>query len=188
MAPTKRSASSKQTGGKRQKTSANSKKKALVVRVDKAFKDAAKAEVFIDSTGTIWDANLTLSNVSGNNNKFYLIQLLKNGKKYFVHTRWGRVGEAGQHKTAEHSTLDDGKEDFEKKFKDKSGLAWSDRSSKPKDNKYTFIEKSYDGDDDDDDDSKSAGDEVESELELPVLRLMELIFKYNLLPTLGLKC
>lgn len=52
---------------------------------------------------------------------------------------------------------------------------------KPKDKKYTYIEKSYEDDDDEsnDNDSKdNSGPKVKSELDLPTQRLMELIFKY----------
>ena len=46
----------------------------------------------------IWDAKLSLSHSVANKNKFYIIQLLEpdSGEqdKYFVWTRWGRVGES----------------------------------------------------------------------------------------------
>lgn len=78
--------------------------------------------------------------------------------------------------------MDDAKREFQKKFKEKSGLEWADRMDKPKDKKYTYIEKSYEDDNeedeeagDDEDDPKTS---VKSELDLPTQRLMELIFKY----------
>jgi len=39
---------------------------------------------------------LNQTNISQNNNKFYVIQLLKSGNGYYLFTRWGRVGENGQ--------------------------------------------------------------------------------------------
>lgn len=100
---------------------------------------------------------------------------------YYAHTRWGRVGEDGQVKTTTESTLDDAKKEYEKKFKDKSGLEWSDRNDAPKDKKYTYIEKSYEEDDEDEDDADQGDDsktEAKSHLDKPTQRLMELIFKY----------
>lgn len=88
----------------------------------------------------------------------------------------------------EESSLEDAKKDFEKKFKEKTGLEWSDRMDKPKDKKYTYIEKSYEDDDvdeeagDNEEDSKAS---VKSELDLPTQRLMELIFKYA--PSVGFR-
>ena len=86
--------------------------------------------------------------------------------------------------------MDDARKQFEKKFKDKSGLAWKDRLSAPKKGKYTFIERNYEDDSSDDDDLPGAGNRraskasvkseerkrVESTLALPVQALMELIF------------
>lgn len=90
------------------------------------------------------------------------------------------MGEEGQVKTLKESSLEDAKQEFEKKFKEKSGLEWADRMNKPKDKKYTYIEKSYEDNaeneeaSDDKEDSKAS---VKSELDLPTQRLMELIFK-----------
>ncbi|KAL5022263.1 hypothetical protein ScPMuIL_001418 [Solemya velum] len=46
----------------------------------------------------IWDCMLNQTNVSNNNNKYYLIQLLEENTKkaYHVWQRWGRVGYNGQ--------------------------------------------------------------------------------------------
>lgn len=76
---------------------------------------------------------------------------------------------------------------FEKKFKDKSGLKWADRGEKPKPGKYVFVERSYEPDsdeEDDDEDSTKAGASRERStysppkctLEPQVKALMELIF------------
>lgn len=107
--------------------------------------------------------------------------LVDNKKKnnFWTHARWGRVGEDGQVKTIHSSSLDDAKKEFQKKFKDKSGLTWNDRNEKPKDKKYTYIEKSYEADDGDNDadDAKDTSKNAKSQLDLPTQRLMELIFK-----------
>ena len=77
--------------------------------------------------------------------------------------------------------------EYEKKFKDKSGLKWEDRGEPAKKGKYTFIERSYEEDGDDDDDNDGATDTVkreedddnegvESKLPRQTQRLVELIF------------
>lgn len=84
-------------------------------------------------------------------------------------------------------SLDDALKNFEKKFKDKSGLKWADRGEKPKAGKYVFVERSYDPDSEDEKDDKDAakaGAERERDdytppkctLQPPVQSLMELIF------------
>ena len=77
--------------------------------------------------------------------------------------------------------------EYEKKFKDKSGHKWEDRSEPAKKGKYTFIERSYADDEDEaegqvkkeegaeDEETK----EIESKLPRQTQRLMELIFNQN---------
>lgn len=93
----------------------------------------------------------------------------------------------GQNAILGDGSLDDAKKHYEKKFKDKSGLAWKDRTNDPKPNKYAFVERSYDddsdeGDEDDADGVKKEEDEEEEykppQCTLPqqVQEVMELIF------------
>lgn len=56
----------------------------------------------------------------------------------------------------EFDNLDAAKEEFDAKFKGKTGLPWEKRNDEPKANKYTFVEKSYD-DDDEEDESEQNG-------------------------------
>ena len=104
-----------------------------------------------------------------------------------VHTRWGRVGEFGQVKTMDPTDLGAALRDFEKKFKDKSGHKWEDRSEPAKKGKYTFLEKNYESDEEnaevEDNVKKEEDDEevtkIESKLPRPTQRLVELIFNQN---------
>jgi len=81
------------------------------------------------------------------------------------------------------SSLENARKDFDKKFKDKSGHTWDDRSEPAKKGKYTFIEKDYEDEEDEagaqvkneDDDQQ----QVESKLPRQTQRLMELIFNQN---------
>lgn len=142
----------------------------------------------MDDNGTIFDASLNQTNIGDNNNKFYFLQLLKglDGKTYYTHTRWGRVGEPGQSKTMGPESFQKALKDFEKKFKDKSGLDWDNRYDEPtsKSKKYTFVEKSYEGDDDGandgaNDESNDKITNIRSNLPIATQRLMELIFNEN---------
>jgi len=38
-----------------------------------------------------YDAMLNQTNIGANNNKFYVIQVLKQGSNFYTYTRWGRV-------------------------------------------------------------------------------------------------
>ncbi|KAL4945458.1 hypothetical protein BDV06DRAFT_209441 [Aspergillus oleicola] len=142
--------------------------------------------VYIDDSGLIWDAALNQTVAAANNNKFYRLQLLvsKDGSKYQTWSRWGRVGENGQSAHLGNGTLDDAKACFEKKFKDKSGLAWKDRLNTPKNNKYTFIERNYEESDDEDEDVntkivKGPSNVPESKLPGQIQNLISFIFNQN---------
>jgi poly [ADP-ribose] polymerase len=138
--------------------------------------------VFVEDSGLIWDATLNQTNSAHNNNKFYRIQLLvdTSGTTYKTWTRWGRVGEFGSSALLGDGTLQRAKFEFEKKFKDKTGLKWEDRLSTPKSNKYTFIERNYEESDDEDDNAEKMDvdekEEVESTLPQAVQKLLTFIF------------
>ena len=90
-----------------------------------------------------WDVTLNQTNVGANNNKYYIIQVLKDANdKYYCWTRWGRVGEPGQNAMFQSGTLPAAISQFEKKFKDKTSNAWSARDKfVKKDGKYGLVEK-----------------------------------------------
>ncbi|KAI1845674.1 hypothetical protein JX265_005364 [Neoarthrinium moseri] len=140
-------------------------------------------EVYIDDNGIIYDASLNQTNAGANNNKFYRVQLVRNTLGvYRTWTRWGRVGDRGQSAILGDGTLADALSNFNKKFKDKSGLNWTDRTAPPKPKKYTFVERSYAPDSDDEEEASDkikAEDDAEapeSKLAPAVQDLMELIF------------
>lgn len=88
-----------------------------------------------------YDCTLNQTNIGNNNNKFYVIQLLEDGSHFFCWNRWGRVGEVGQSKMNRFTCLEDAKEDFEKKFHDKTRNKWAERDHfVAHSGKYTLIE------------------------------------------------
>ncbi|OHF01880.1 hypothetical protein CORC01_02758 [Colletotrichum orchidophilum] len=166
--------------------------KGIVVPLDEGCK--VQGTVYIAPDGVIYDASLNQTNASNNNNKFYRVQLVQDGKTFKTWTRWGRVGEFGQCAVLGNGSLDDALKNYDKKFKDKSGLPWVKRGDPPKPGKYAFVERSYepDSDDDGDDDEGPAGDvkkdeeddedmpdPVKSSLPQPVQDLMSLIFNHQ---------
>jgi len=82
---------------------------------------------------------------------------------YRTWTRWGRVGERGQIQVPAVGSLGEAMRQFEKKFKDKSGLSWSQRGENPKPGKYAFVEKNYDDDSDEEDEADDAGTAAKAE-------------------------
>ncbi|XP_054473027.1 protein mono-ADP-ribosyltransferase PARP3 [Anoplopoma fimbria] len=160
MAPKRRAASAAKAGGKKvkqepetpkQKDAFTSAKEALLAagpqvkgnrKVDEYCSLSSSSEVHED-----YDCMLNQTNIGHNNNKFYVIQVVKEKNSYYTWNRWGRVGEEGQSKLNKFNDTEKAVKDFEKKFKDKTKNNWSDHSnfvSYP--GKYTLIE--VDGDQD----------------------------------------
>ncbi|KAH7081044.1 poly polymerase catalytic domain-containing protein [Paraphoma chrysanthemicola] len=165
----------------------NAKSKQIAISIDE-YCPLSSYQVYIEGDGTIWDASLNQTNSSANNNKFYKVQIVHSGSDYKTWTRWGRVGERGQSAMLGSGSLSDAMKNFEKKFKDKSGLKWTDRGEEPKSGKYAYVERSYnpDSDEEDDDDAGAGADEngekpapAECTLEPPVQNLMKLIFNQS---------
>ncbi len=102
---------------------------AILSVVPKVFKD--------------YDCMLNRTDIGDNNNKFYVIQLLKRfDGLYQTWTRWGRVGERGQNAISNAlANVDQAIKDFEKKFKDKTKNNWADRANfQVASGKYTLLE------------------------------------------------
>mmetsp|Transcript_104369 Transcript_104369/g.196437 ORF Transcript_104369/g.196437 Transcript_104369/m.196437 type:complete len:703 (-) Transcript_104369:81-2189(-) len=93
-----------------------------------------------------WSVLLNQTNVGANNNKFYKIQVLKKSSgEYFCWQHWGRVGAKGQDKLEAFGKggLSGAETCFQKKFKDKTGVAYTMASTydwTPKMGKYTLVE------------------------------------------------
>ncbi|NXX51743.1 PARP3 polymerase, partial [Tricholaema leucomelas] len=88
-----------------------------------------------------YDCTLNQTNITANNNKFYILQLLEHNGAYSVWSRWGRVGEVGQSKLMPSASLEAAKKDFEKKFREKTKNSWIARKNfiaQP--GKYTLID------------------------------------------------
>lgn len=152
--------------------------------------------VYIGVDGMIYDAALNQTSAGANNNKFYRVQILVSGAgDYQTWTRWGRVGELGTGTTLGDGSLASAMSAFEKKFKDKAGVPWSNRFDAPTRSRqkgyYTFVERKYEDDSDDDAEELSAASasgpsknrvaaspvkRADSALPKSVQRLMELIF------------
>jgi len=83
--------------------------------------------------GVALDAMLSQVCSTTNASKFYKLQCLANegGEKYFVWTRWGRIGEATKFANALKGPMEKDKavELFHSTFRSKAGVKWADRAS-----------------------------------------------------------
>ncbi|CAF0826452.1 unnamed protein product [Rotaria sordida] len=98
-----------------------------------------------------YDAMLNQTNIGANNNKYYVVQALKQGGNYYTWTRWGRVGESGQNQMlGPFSSSDAAIKQFKSKFKDKTRNDWDKRDQfKKVTGKYDLIDVADDGEEED---------------------------------------
>ncbi|KAM9789662.1 poly [ADP-ribose] polymerase 2 [Neosynchiropus ocellatus] len=121
-----------------------------------------KAHVYSEGSD-VYDVMLNQTNLQFNNNKYYLIQLLKDdsSKLYSVWMRWGRVGKVGQNSlTLCGGDLMKAKDLFKKKFLDKTKNEWDHRAQFEKvAGKYDMVQMDY-----------SAPEKEESQVDGPVTK------------------
>eukprot|EP00743_Colponemidia_sp_Colp-15_P005554 GILK01005975.1.p1 GENE.GILK01005975.1~~GILK01005975.1.p1 ORF type:complete len:563 (+),score=114.38 GILK01005975.1:1076-2764(+) len=62
-------------------------------------------------------------------NMFYKMQVIRDVRKdlYILWTRWGRIGDQGNHQRTPFNSQDDATKEFEKVFKSKTGNLWENR-------------------------------------------------------------
>ncbi|RVE73390.1 hypothetical protein OJAV_G00049050 [Oryzias javanicus] len=153
MAPKRRAASAAKAGGKKvkeepetpqPKDAFTSAKEALLAAGPQSQGGKSVDEHCPLAGGEVYEdyaCMLNQTNIGHNNNKFYIIQVIKEKKKFYSYNRWGRVGEVGQDKLNPFDTPEKAVKDFEKKFKDKTKNDWSNRSNfVTHPGKYTLIE------------------------------------------------
>lgn len=150
--------------------------------VDMYVTDSQSFYVFEDSSG-LYDAMLNQTNIGQNNNKFYLLQLLKNEQTgaYSVWKRWGRVGADGQRSMDSFPSLDAAKRNFTQKFQEKTQNRWEDRDSFVKfPKKYYYLPKDYE-EVVPEKENVSLEPRAESKLDLKVQQLIQLICNIELM-------
>uniref|UniRef100_A0A3Q0KNY3 Poly [ADP-ribose] polymerase n=1 Tax=Schistosoma mansoni TaxID=6183 RepID=A0A3Q0KNY3_SCHMA len=130
----------------------------------------------------IYDVMLNQTNVQNNNNKYYIIQLLKDESinNYSVWFRWGRVGKSGQNKLETFGcNLQAAKNCFEKKFLDKTLNTWEERRNFIKHKgKYDMVEMDY-GVQDENATAKKKVKKIKSRLPVAVQVLIKLICDFS---------
>ncbi|CAF4313360.1 unnamed protein product [Rotaria sp. Silwood2] len=114
-----------------------------------------------------YDAMLNQTNIGANNNKYYVVQALKYGGKFYTYTRWGRVGESGQNQMlGPFLSSDAAIKQFKSKFKDKTKNDWDKRDQfKKVAGKYDLIDVAGDGDEEDENEQEKSSTEKSETVE-----------------------
>jgi len=150
------------------------------VPVDDECSECKKDYVVYNKGNDVYNAMLNQTNIANNNNKYFLLQLLKHRERpvFKVWFRWGRVGKIAGKKLHDCSNVDEAIEKFEKKFSDKTKNYWCDRHNfEHFPYKYELIHMDYGKTDESVKKEKSSDIKVpESILEEELQALMKLIF------------
>ncbi|CUE97655.1 poly (ADP-ribose) polymerase, putative [Bodo saltans] len=125
-----------------------------------------------DDGKRVHQAMLNQTNIGQNNNKFYVVQLLEDDKggKFYVFTRWGRVGVTGQSALDHYTSLHPARVQFCKKFREKTQNDWdaSEHNFVKIDGKYQLMAIDLG---DDKDDKATLGDHIAGGAELAPSKL-----------------
>lgn len=107
--------------------------------------------VLIDG-GSAFSAQLVLQEHSSNTDKFYTIQVcacvnrVSENITYVFFQHWGRTGSQGQVKTTEFSSVEDAKQNFAKKFEEKTSQKWDSAVTgefSQVSGRYSFLSEDY---------------------------------------------
>jgi poly [ADP-ribose] polymerase len=93
----------------------------------------------VTSNGHVYDCTLNQTEISSNNNKFYIMQLIKTKLNYTVYIRYGRIGVTGTIRNTTFNSENQAIGFFEKQFRAKTGNSWGQPFEK-KAGKYFFAE------------------------------------------------
>jgi predicted DNA-binding WGR domain protein len=108
-------------------------------------------DTYYKNNGIVYELNndaytctLNQTDIETNKNKFYIMQIIKNGSSYDHFIRYGRIGEPGKSSIDTYMTKEEAISAFEKQFKIKTGNNWSNKVSFiKKDGKYFLTETVY---------------------------------------------
>jgi poly [ADP-ribose] polymerase 2/3/4 len=97
----------------------------------------------VEKNGIIYSCILNQTDIDANKNKFYVMQLIKNGSNIILYTRWGRISETGRMSQISCSSENEGIVAFEKQFRSKTSNKWNTPNFVKKEGKYFMSEISY---------------------------------------------
>ena len=121
-----------------------------------------------------YTCTLNQTDITTNKNKFYIIQVLTDGKQYITYVRYGRIGERGTITTDNHYSKDSAIDDFYRKYKTKTGNNWQTTTFVKKAGKYFKTEVEYEVDEEEIKKNEKDPNVPEETLDLRLENLMKL--------------
>lgn len=101
-------------------------------------------EIYVNDAGTVYSCTLNMTDIKTNKNKFYIMQVIKNGGSNILFIRYGRIGESGRISHDSFASVNSAISKFERQFKSKTRNAWSDKDNfSPVKGKYHLCDIDY---------------------------------------------
>ena len=130
----------------------------------------------VESGGVVYDCTLNQTDIKSNKNKFYIMQLIKNGAKYVVYIRYGRIGEQGTTMYKDFNAESQAINFFERQFKTKTGNNWANKDDfEKKPGKYFLTELELADVEEEESESESKSESETDPLDERVIDLLKLI-------------
>lgn len=139
-----------------------------------------KSGIIVNDNNIVYSCTLNQTDITNNKNKFYIMQLIKNGNDYIQYIRYGRIGEPGKKRYNNFTSQTSAITAFKKQFKAKTKNEWNTNDFVKKSGKYFMTETSYE-DELKDVDDYSDEEKLESELNERVQNLIQLISDINMM-------
>jgi len=91
----------------------------------------------------VYSCTLNQTEIDANKNKFYIMQIIKDGSSYIHFIRYGRIGEPGKASHKSYQSQSAAISAFEKQFKTKTGNSWGAKQFNRIEGKYFLSKISY---------------------------------------------
>lgn len=123
-----------------------------------------------DDHNKYYDCTLNQTDIKTNKNKFYIMQLVKDGQDYVVYIRYGRVGVKGIVKTTKYTNKRSAVNYFEKQFRSKTGNWWGTNKFVERPGKYFLSDISYE--------KELSNIELDKKVNIPKTKLSKKIYTF----------
>lgn len=165
-------------------------KKMVVPPVEEMATYYGRCSILVEN-GIVYAVTLNVTDLTvgqSGRNSFYTIQCLVYGKRYFLFTRWGRIGQEGNYNEDEYYSKEDMLDEFQKKFYTMTKNTWTSYiygEFEKKPSKYFPVELEAEDDDDDEGVSNvktlSSPLSIGCKLDIRVQELIKLLFNEDMI-------
>lgn len=164
-------------------------KKMVIPEMDSMSCYYGRGSILVEN-GIVYAITLNVTDLTvgqSGRNSYYTLQCIVYGKRYFLFTRWGRIGQEGNYNEDEYYSKEDMLDEFQKKFYTMTKNTWNSfiyGEFKKKPGKYFPVELDSEEDEEDEGVSKaiiSSPMTIGCKLDVRVQELIKLLFNEEMI-------